>query len=240
MGLQVIQEKYRGICDRERYGTAAVKIEEIGFYDKLSPTEKDAEIYIDPSKTFQTVLGIGGALTDASAETFYKLPKDKQQEILKAYYDPRSGIGYTLGRTHINSCDFSSESYTYVNDGDKELKSFNIARDLKYRIPFIKEVLATAGKNFTLFVSPWSPPAWMKDNNSMLHGGKLKPEYYETWAGYYGKFIQAYEKEGIPIWGLTVQNEPMASQSWSPVFTRLRKSAILLRTFLGRCCKKTA
>ena len=195
-------------------GQRLAKSEEIGFNEKLSPTEKDEEIFIDPSKTFQTVLGIGGALTDASAETFYKLPKDKQQEILRAYYDPQSGIGYSLGRTHIHSCDFSSESYTYVKDGDKELKSFDIAHDLKYRIPFIKQAIATAGTNFTLFISPWSPPAWMKDNNSMLHGGKLKPEYYETWARYYGKFIHAYEKEGIPIWGLTVQNEPMASQSW--------------------------
>jgi len=85
-------------------------------------------------------------LTDASAETFYKLPADKQQEILRAYFDPQNGIGYSLGRTHINSCDFSSESYTYVTNGDKELASFDISHDLKYRIPFIKEALATAGK----------------------------------------------------------------------------------------------
>src|ERR1039457_6127753 len=166
--------------------------------------EKEAYIFIDPSKTFQTVLGIGGALTDASAETFYKLPEDKRQEILTAYFDPQKGIGYTLGRTHIHSCDFSSESYTYVKDGDKQLDSFDIAHDLKYRIPFIKQAIATAGTNFTLFISPWSPPAWMKDNGSMLHGGKLKPEYDESWARYYCKFIQAYEKAGVPIWGLTV------------------------------------
>ena len=138
--------------------------------------EKEEYIFVDPSKTFQTILGIGGALTDASAETFYKVPEGKQQEILRAYFDPQNGIGYTLGRTHINSCDFSSESYTYVKDGDKQLDSFNIAHDLKYRIPFIKAVLAKAGNHFTLFASPWSPPGWMKDNGDMLHGGKLKPE----------------------------------------------------------------
>jgi glucosylceramidase len=219
-------------------GQRLAKSEGIGFTDKLSPAEKDEEIFVDPSKTFQTVLGIGGALTDASAETFYKLPKDKQQEILKAYYDPQTGIGYTLGRTHINSCDFSSESYTYVKDGDKELKSFNIAHDLKYRIPFIKEALATAGKNFTLFISPWSPPAWMKDNNSMLHGGKLKPEYHETWARYYGKFIHAYEKEGIPIWGLTVQNEPLASQSWESCIYSAEEERNFVKNFLGPTLRK--
>lgn len=134
------------------------KVGKIEFDDKFSPIEKEQSIFIDPSKTFQTILGIGGALTDASAETFYKLPKDKQQEILRAYYDPQSGIGYSLGRTHIHSCDFSSESYTYVKDGDKELKSFDIAHDLKCRIPFIKQAIAIAGTNFTLFISPWSRP----------------------------------------------------------------------------------
>jgi glucosylceramidase len=178
-------------------------------------TEKKEYVFVDPSKTFQTVLGIGGALTDASAETFYKLPKDKQREILTAYFNPKKGIGYSLGRTHIHSCDFSSESYTYVKGGDTNLDSFDISHDLKYRIPFIKAALAMAGKkHFTLYASPWSPPAWMKDNTNMLHGGKLKPEYYDCWGRYFCKFINAYDKEGIPIWGVTVQNEPLAVQTW--------------------------
>ncbi|HXS69879.1 MAG TPA: glycoside hydrolase family 30 protein [Candidatus Polarisedimenticolia bacterium] len=195
--------------------------EPLSFVEMHQPTEKQDAIFVDSSKTFQTLLGIGGALTDASAETFYKLPKDKQQEVLDAYFDPQKGIGYSLGRTHIHSCDFSSESYTYVSNDDKTLASFNISHDLKYRVPFIKEVLATAGKNnFTIFASPWSPPAWMKDNHDMLHGGKLLPEYYGTWANYCAKFIKAYENEGIPIWGMTVQNEPMAVQTWeSCVYT---------------------
>jgi len=219
-------------------GQRLAKSEEIGFNDKFPPNEKEQDIFVDPSKTFQTVLGIGGALTDASAETFYKLPKDKQQEILRAYYDPQGGIGYSLGRTHIHSCDFSSESYTYVKDGDKELKSFDIAHDLKCRIPFIKQAIATAGTNFTLFISPWSPPAWMKDNNSMLHGGKLKPEYHETWAGYYSKFIQAYEKEGVPIWGLTVQNEPMASQTWESCIYTAEEERDFVKNYLGPTLQK--
>jgi glucosylceramidase len=178
-------------------------------------TEKREYVFVDPSKTFQTVLGIGGALTDASAETFYKLPKDKQREILTAYFDPEKGIGYSLGRTHIHSCDFSSESYTYVKDGDTNLDTFDISHDLRYRVPFIKAVLETAGKDhFTLFASPWSPPAWMKDNTNMLHGGHLLTQYYDCWARYFCKFIRAYAQEGIPIWGVTVQNEPLAVQTW--------------------------
>ena len=81
-------------------------------------------IEIDDSQTFQTFLGIGGAITDASAEVFAKLPKDKQQEFLDAYYSKDKGIGYTLMRTNIHSCDFSSGSYTFVEEGDKELKNF--------------------------------------------------------------------------------------------------------------------
>ena len=214
------------------------KVGKIEFDDKFSPIEKEQSIFIDPSKTFQTILGIGGALTDASAETFYKLAGDKQQEIMTAYYDAQSGIGYSLGRTHIHSCDFSSESYTYVKDGDKELKSFDIAHDLKYRIPFIKRAIATAGTNFTLFISPWSPPAWMKDNDSMLHGGKLKPEYYESWARYYGKFIHAYEKEGIPVWGLTVQNEPLASQTWESCIYTAEEERNFVKNYLGPALRK--
>src|ERR1035441_7552978 len=117
------------------------KVGKIEFDDKFSPIEKEQSIFIDPSKTFQTILGIGGALTDASAETFYKLPQAAQQEILRAYFDPANGIGYSLGRTHIHSCDFSSESYVYAGPGDLALKSFNISHDLKYRVPFIKAAL---------------------------------------------------------------------------------------------------
>ena len=197
------------------------------FTPHLRPLETEFCVFVDPSVSFQTFMGIGGALTDASAETFAKLPKAQQQEFLTAYYDKKKGIGYTLARTNIHSCDFSSDSYTYVSDNDAALHSFSVAHDEKYRIPFIKQVIAATGNKLHLFVSPWSPPAWMKDNNDMLHGGKLKLEFAQSWANYYVKFIQAYEK-GIPVWGLTVQNEPMAKQRWeSCIFTLQKMKEIL-------------
>ena len=202
------------------------------------PKETQPCVFIDPSKTFQTFIGIGGALTDASAETFAMLPKEKQKEILQAYYDPKKGIGYTLARTNIHSCDFSSGSYTYVADGDKELKTFSVAHDEQYRIPFIKQAIAAAGGKLTLFASPWSPPAWMKDNNNMLHGGKLKPEYYQGWANYYAKFIKAYAKEGIPVWGLTIQNEPMATQTWESCVYTAEEERDFLKNYLGPTLKR--
>jgi len=208
------------------------------FKQKGQPFENEISVFVDPSKTYQEFLGIGGALTDAAAETYAKLPKDKQQEFLTAYFDKEKGISYTLARTNIHSCDFSSDTYTYVTDGDKDLKSFNVEHDKKYRIPFIKESIKAAGGKLTLFASPWSPPAWMKDNNDILHGGKLKSEFYQPWANYYAKFIKTYEKEGIPIWGISIQNEPMATQKWESCLYTADEEKDFLKNFLGPTMQK--
>nr|WP_199003110.1 glycoside hydrolase family 30 protein [Flavobacterium sp. ASV13] len=201
-------------------------------------TNSTVSITIDPAKTYQTFLGIGGAITDASAEVFARLSPKKQQEFLTAYYDKNKGIGYSLARTNIHSCDFSSESYTYVQEGDKDLKTFNIDHDRKYRIPLIKKAIETAGGKITLFASPWSPPAFMKDNNDILHGGVLLPEFAQSWANYYAKFIKAYEKEGIPVWGLTIQNEPMAKQRWESCIYTPEAERDFLKNFLGPTLEK--
>ncbi len=197
------------------------------------PFETEPAIFVDPNKSFQTFVGIGGALTDASAETFAKLPQNKQAELLDKLYGKVNGIGYTLARTNINSCDFSSDSYTYVVENDKDLKSFNIAHDLQYKIPFIKQAIAAAGGKLTLFVSPWSPPAWMKDNHSMLQGGKLLPAYYQSWSNYYVKYINSLQKLNIPVWGLSVQNEPMAKQRWESCLYTAEEERDFIKNFLG-------
>jgi glucosylceramidase len=218
-------------ADSSNYRLSAT--DTLEFKEMGQPMETQVCVFVDPSKTFQTYLGVGAAMTDASAETFYKLPKDKQEEVMRAYFDKEKGIGYTVARTNINSCDFSSDMYTYVTDGDKELKSFNIEHDKKYKIPFIKEAMTAAGGKLNLFASPWSPPAWMKDNNDMLHGGKLKPEFYDSWAMYYTKFIKEYEKEGIPIWGISIQNEPMATQKWESCLYTGEEERDFLKNHLG-------
>jgi glucosylceramidase len=202
------------------------------------PLETQICVFVDPAKTFQTFLGIGGALTDAAAETFFKLPADKQKELLTAYYDPKKGIGYTLARTNIQSCDFSSGSYSYVKEGDKDLKTFSIAHDVTYKIPLIKKAMAAAGGKLTLFASPWSPPAFMKTNDNVLHGGHLKPEFYQSWANFYGKFIKAYAKEGIPVWGITIQNEPMATQTWESCVYTADEERDFLKNYLGPTMQK--
>ncbi|PJJ08331.1 glucosylceramidase [Flavobacterium sp. 1] len=208
------------------------------FSASKQPLESEVSVFVEPKKTFQTFLGIGGAITDASAEVFAKLTKDKQQEFMNAYYDKEKGIGYSLLRTTIHSSDFSSGSYTYIKEGDTDLKTFSIDHDRQYRVPMIKEAMKTAGGKLTIYASPWSPPAFMKSNKHMLKGGTLLPEYYQSWANYYTKFIKAYEKEGIPIWGLTVQNEPMAVQTWESCVYTAEAERDFLKNFLGPTMKK--
>jgi glucosylceramidase len=206
----------------------------LAFEPLSQPDELTPFVLVDSKKTFQTMEGIGGALTDSSAETYAKMPAATQKEILTAYFDDEKGIGYSFCRTNIHSCDFSSDSYTYDDvAGDTELLNFSIEHDRKFRLPFIKAAMATGKKPFTLFASPWSPPAWMKTNGEMLNGGRLKPEYSDAWASYYGRFVKAYEAEGVPIWGLSVQNEPMAVQSWESCIFTGEEERDFIRDHLG-------
>jgi len=205
------------------------------FTPLAQPEENLAVVFLNPEYKFQTVVGLG--VGERAAETFARLSPEKQEEFLTACYDREKGLGYSLGRTHIHSCDFSSASYTYTEANDTELKTFSVAPDEKYRIPFIKRVLQKV-PNLTIFVSPWSPPAWMKTNNDMLHGGKLKAGYAANWANYYVKFIQAYKQAGIPIWGLTVQNEPMAVQTWESCIYTAEDERDFVKNHLGPTLQK--
>lgn len=214
------------------------KTDVLSFVPSKQPLEVEVSVFVAPDKTYQKFMGIGGAITDASAEVFAKLPKDKQNELMNAYYDKEKGIGYSLLRTTIHSSDFSTGSYTYIKEGDKDLTTFSIEHDRQYRIPMIKEAIKTAGGSLLLYASPWSPPAFMKNTNNMLKGGVLLPEFYQTWASYYVKFIKAYEKEGMPIWGLTIQNEPMATQVWESCIYSAEVERDFLKNFLGPTLKK--
>lgn len=205
----------------------------LSFGDFVQPMETESFVLVDPQNSFQSFVGIGGAITDASAETFAKLPEAKRDELLKAYFDKENGIGYSLLRTNINSCDFSSGSYTYVQENDAELKTFSIAHDEEFKMPMIKAAIAIGGGDIPLYVSPWSPPAWMKSNGNMLQGGKLLDQYRQSWANYYVKFIKAYEAGGIPVWGLTVQNEPMAKQTWESCIYTAEEERDFIKNYLG-------
>lgn len=181
---------------------------------------------------YQEILGIGAAFTESAAYNYAQLTDEQKQDFLTKYFDREKGIGYNFGRTHINSCDFSLDIYTYVEDGDKTLATFNIDRDRKYIIPFLKDVLAYCKEELILFASPWSPPAYMKENESPIQGGRLKEEYKKVWALYYAKYIKAYREEGIHIGAISVQNEPKARQTWESCYYDADDEREFLKNYL--------
>lgn len=202
------------------------------FQPAAQPLETEIAVFVNPEKEFQSYLGIGGAITDAAAEVFSMLSADKQEELLDAYFS-EDGINYNIIRTSIHSSDFGLGSHTYIEEGDESLASFSIAQDKEKRIPMIKRAASIIDNDLVFYASPWSPPAFMKTNNHMLRGGSLLLEYRQTWADYFVKFIQAYEAEGIPVWGVTIQNEPMATQRWESCIYSAEEERDFLKNNLG-------
>ncbi len=187
---------------------------------KFPQTKTKAEIAILPEEKFQVITGFGGSFTESSASLLNQLSKENRNKIIEAYFG-ESGAKYSLTRTHMNSCDFSLGNYSFapVKD-DKELKHFSIKEDMDDIVPMIKDAMAVSKDGFKIIASPWTAPPWMKDNNNW-RGGKLLPEYYDTWALFFSKYIAAYKAEGIDIWGFTVENEPLGNDNnWeSMIFT---------------------
>lgn len=182
--------------------------------------------------TYQDIIGFGGAFTEAAAVTWMKLPEKKRDALMKAYFSPTEGQGYTFCRTHMNSCDFSTGNYASADvPGDYELRHFTIDRDRQAMVPMMKA--AARHGAFKLFVSPWSPPAWMKDSGRMNQGGKLLPECRAAWALHFARFIQAYRSEGIETWGVTVQNEPKAVQTWDSCIYTAEEERDFVKAHLG-------
>lgn len=164
-------------------------------------------VELKPEEKFQTILGFGGAFTESSAHLLNQMSAAKRNEIINAYFGT-SGADYTLCRTHMNSCDFSLDHYSYASvPGDTNLEHFTIEADRDDVIPMIKDAMAASNDGFKIIASPWTAPPWMKDNNNYV-GGTLLPEYYPTWALFFSKYVDAYREEGIDIWGFTVENEP--------------------------------
>ncbi|MDI1320549.1 MAG: glycoside hydrolase family 30 protein, partial [bacterium] len=191
---------------------------------------------LDPAQQFQEMVGFGGALTESSAWVLAQLPAEKRLEIIRRYYDPKEGLGYTLARTHLNSCDFSLSLWALdETPGDYALHDFTLAPMRKWLMPLLHDAEKTAGRDrFKLLVSPWSPPAWMKTNFRMDDGGSLRREYAPAWANYYVKFVQAMRaEEKLNVWAFTVQNEPEAKQTWESCLYTPAQERDFIRDHLG-------
>ena len=191
-------------------------------------------LVVNTERRFQTHLGFGGAFTEAAATVWQGLPEAARAQLLRDYFDPVAGHGYTLARVHMNSCDFALGNYAHVEQPeDFALESFNIERDRRALLPFIQAALRVAARPIQLLVSPWSPPAWMKTNGQMNNGGRLRPDCRAAWAQCYVRFICAYAAEGVPVWGVSVQNEPAAQQRWDSCLYTAEDERDFVRDHLG-------
>jgi len=195
----------------------------------------------DPASTFQSIQGFGGAMTESSAFNLQSLKNDQlAQSVINAYYDPSAGNVYTITRVPMNSCDFCRASYTFddVTD-DFDLVHFDskVTHDATTMIPFIQSAIQASQGQLNLFLSPWSPPAWMKGNNQMAGssrpGLKADPRYHQAWANYYVKFISAYETHNITFWGATVQNDPEKAGQWESCVYKPEEMRDFIRDYLG-------
>jgi glucosylceramidase len=196
-------------------------------------TESFDTLELFPDQEYQTITGFGGAFTQSSAYLLSQLSEANQKDIIDSYFSEK-GANYTLCRTHINSCDFSTENYAYDTiPNDTLLENFSIARDLVEVVPMIKKAQEVSKEGFNIVASPWTAPPWMKDNKDWK-GGKLLPKYYDSWALYFSKYITEYKKLGIPIWGLTVENEPLGNDAnWESMHYTPEEMAEFVKNHLG-------
>lgn len=199
----------------------------------FSANEIPIAVTINEDEKFQIISGFGGSFTESSAHLLNQLSTKNRKKVLDAYFS-EAGANYSLTRTHINSCDFSLKQYAYAMvEGDKNLDNFSIEEDKNDIIPMILEAKLISKEGFNIIASPWTAPPWMKDNKSWI-GGKLLPEYNDTWALYYSKYIDAYKKEGIDIWGLTVINEPHGNgNNWESMLFSPEEMTLFVQNHLG-------
>lgn len=163
-----------------------------------------------PQLTGQTFEGFGGAFTESAGYNWEKLNEPAKSEFAQMCFGA-DGLGYTLGRTHIGSCDFALGNYAAW---DASMTGFDMSRDEKYIFPLLRAASAVIGQSPELLLSPWSPPAFMKTNGDMNHGGKLKPEYRAAWAQCMAEYVRRYREAGFTVRLISVQNEPEAVQTW--------------------------
>ncbi|WP_314588861.1 glycoside hydrolase family 30 beta sandwich domain-containing protein [Paenibacillus terrigena] len=169
------------------------------------------KIHVNAQEQYQVMDGFGASFTDASAYlVHHKLEQGARELLMRLLFDAQEGIGMSMLRQPMGASDFASRLYSYndlpAGGEDMDLLLFSIEHDRSYILPLLREALRI-NPQLKIMASPWSPPGWMKTSGQMI-GGTLRPECYETYAAYFVKFIVAYEQEGIPIYAVTIQNEP--------------------------------
>lgn len=211
--------------------------------EEMPPIEFGAQrspaltIQVNDSLRYQAIEGFGASLTDSSAWLLWnKLSETQRKEALVKLFDPRKGIGLSVLRQPMGSSDFALTDYSYDDvapgESDPDLKKFTIEKDQRYILPLLKEVLAI-NPQLKVMASPWSPPGWMKTSQSMIQGALL-PSAYKPLADYFVRFVQAYQQAGVPIYAVTMQNEPLNTPDNYPGMNMTAtEQAAFLRDYLG-------
>lgn len=198
----------------------------------VEPPQPD-DIVVDARQEYQRITGFGGALTDASAWLIHDwLPQPERKRFLHALFGPPPNLNFRLVRLTIGASDFSLRQYSLddvaAGDTDPALDHFSIAPELHDVVPVMRHVLAL-DPNVRVIASPWSAPAWMKSSDSLV-GGTLKPAFLGVYAAYLERYVAAMDRAGVPIYALTVQNEPAFSPTTYP---GMRLSADMRAQLIG-------
>ena len=178
-------------------------------------TATPVAVHVDPNVRYQSVSGVGAAITDSAAHVLYGLTPDNRDQVMRNLFDPKTGAGLSFLRQPIGASDFvAGPDYSYddvpAGQTDYQMRQFTIAHDQAQILPLLRQAKKINPK-IQIVASPWSPPAWMKTGGSMIDGKLIDdPRIYRAYALYLVKFIQAYQQAGVPVDYLTVQNEPQA------------------------------
>ena len=202
--------------------------------------QSDAAIEVDEQQRFQSIDGFGYSLTGGSATLINKLPEAEKDALLKELFSTaNNGIGVSYLRISIGASDLSADTFSYndLPDGqtDPDQVKFSISKEQTDLLPILKRIVAI-NPAIKIMGSPWSPPTWMKDNNS-FKGGSLKPEFYGSYAKYFIKYINAMKAEGITIEAITIQNEPLHPGNVPSMYMEAKDQANFIKTALGPAFK---
>ncbi len=193
-------------------------------------------IYVDPSRTFQTHIGFGGALTRATEENLRAMGPEKAQMVIEKYFSAEKGIGYNLLRHTIASTDFGSYSYDYLPEGATDLSGYDFAEE-KLTIEYgtkINKICPDIKRMATI----WSAPAYMKSNRERNFGGQLRPECRKDWAEYMCLYLEHMKEAGLKVDMVTCQNEPEAKQLWESTHVSAEQEADLIKNYLVPALKR--
>jgi glucosylceramidase len=197
-------------------------------------------IVVDTTTTYQSVDGFGFAMTGGSAFLINQLATVNRDAVLKELFNSDSTfIGVSYLRISIGASDLDASVFSYddmpAGQTDTGLQNFSITQDTYNLVPVLKGVVAL-NPGIKILGSPWSPPAWMKTNQSSI-GGSLKPEYYPVYANYLVKYIKAMDAQGIKIDAITPQNEPLYGGNNPSMLMSATEQADFVKNHLGPAFK---